>query len=262
MDGTVMTMMAQTPRTQVDWNYVGAVAGAGVMTGCDAKQEWLLPWWWTHYSSCNTLPVVFIDYGMSASVRNWCCERGRVVTVPFKGNIMHAKPLALLRSPFEKTLWVDADCEVCACVQPILDAVGAGVVGVCHDPFHPTVAKSMDRRYIPVSSGTMVFHRDDPTIRAWALAMLAHPEYRDDQVALNTLHMLDRFCVLPRRFQWLRLDETQTRLLEPAIIRHWTGPAGKAAVQAMMAREGLIAPAVKLAVIEDEPPSEALKEHK
>ena len=239
-------MITRQPKSLVDWNYSAPVSGCGIITGADANQEWLLPWWWVNYSAHNQLPVVFVDYGMSPKFRDWCAERGRVVRVDTSTTpVMQAKPLALLRSPFEKTLWLDADCEVLASVQPILDAVGTGVVGVSHDPFYAPVATHLSRRYVPVTSGLVVYSRDDAMISAWAAAALQHPGIHSDQVALNALHAMDRFCILPRRFHWLRLDENATVVTEPPLVRHWSGSVGKAHIEAEMIRAGLLRPKPK-----------------
>lgn len=241
-----MPMVMRHPKSVVDWNYAAPVNGCGIVTGTDTNQEWLLPWWWTNYSAYNTLPVVFIDYGMSPKYRDWCSERGRVVRVDIgKVQALQAKPLALLRSPFEKTLWMDADCEVMASVQPILDAVGTGVVGVFHDPFYGPVTATLNRRYVPVTAGLVVYGRDDPMISSWAAAVLQNPGIHGDQVALNALHPLDRFCILPRRFHWLRLDEATTTVTEPPLVRHWSGLEGKTHIAAETVRMGLPGPRPK-----------------
>src|SRR5689334_9119639 len=51
----------------------------GVIVGCDLYQEWLLLWWWSHYSSHNAIPVAFVDMGMSEEGALWCKERGEYI---------------------------------------------------------------------------------------------------------------------------------------------------------------------------------------
>ena len=54
----------------------------GIVVGADLTQEWLLPWWWSHYSRFNSLPVAFIDFGMSDEMKKWCQERGELIPLP------------------------------------------------------------------------------------------------------------------------------------------------------------------------------------
>jgi hypothetical protein len=123
----------------------------GVMTGCDARQEWLLPWWWRHYRRHNDYPVAFADLGMTPAARAWCAQRGSVVDVgpvaqPFEAVQAQAgkpvppgwfaKPLAILRSPFRWTLWLDADCEVRGPLAEAFAYADRGLA-VTPDPYYP-----------------------------------------------------------------------------------------------------------------------------
>jgi len=51
----------------------------GVLTGCNAEQEWMLKWWWGNYSKQNNYPVTFCDFGMSLGARKWCETKGNVL---------------------------------------------------------------------------------------------------------------------------------------------------------------------------------------
>lgn len=53
----------------------------GVITGCNQNHEWLLKGWWHHFSKHNTLPVAFVDFGMSASAKAWCEKKGQVISM-------------------------------------------------------------------------------------------------------------------------------------------------------------------------------------
>ncbi len=120
----------------------------GVLVGCDRNQEWLLPWWWEHYSRHNAYPVAFMDFGMSEEGKTWCRHRGQYLRLkPTKARILgknqlppatqsswenhygrkiwsrrriwFKKPFALLQSPFEKTIWLDLDCQVRKSLEPL-----------------------------------------------------------------------------------------------------------------------------------------------
>lgn len=50
-----------------------------IVVVCSKDKEWMLPWWWMHYHYHNSLPVTFIDQGMSAAAKQWCAKRGVVL---------------------------------------------------------------------------------------------------------------------------------------------------------------------------------------
>jgi hypothetical protein len=122
---------------------VESVEGAGVIAGCDESQEWLLYWFYSHFRKHNpTCPIAFADFGMSSQARKWCLKHGTLFKVPelsnsipeqsgfsFQGDlweewkldrsqlwperlVWNRKPLAIAQSPFERTLWLDLDCQV------------------------------------------------------------------------------------------------------------------------------------------------------
>ena len=114
----------------------------GVITGADRQQEWMLPWWWDCYRKYNMLPVAFADFGMTEQACAWCRERGEVFRVEFpeecyvpksaipperiaiwesiyrperlwiSRKAWFMKPIAMLMSPFSRSVWIDLDCEV------------------------------------------------------------------------------------------------------------------------------------------------------
>ena len=113
----------------------------GILVATDVFQEWLLPWWWDHYSEHNTYPVAFVDLGMGEEMKEWCREHGELICLRIANVFVteqeeievhcikeweriygkhfwpsrcawFKKPLACLQSPFRHTLWLDLDCEV------------------------------------------------------------------------------------------------------------------------------------------------------
>ena len=113
----------------------------GVIVGCDLHQQWLLPWWWKHYSAHNSYPVAFIDFGMSKEALDWCKQRGTCLALPslshslsLKNDVPSSlqasweerygkgfwirreawfkKPFSLLLCPFSTGLWIDIDCRI------------------------------------------------------------------------------------------------------------------------------------------------------
>jgi hypothetical protein len=63
--------------------------------------------------SGSSLPVAFVDGGMSDKRRAWCDKRGHLVSVEHIDLPRSwRKPEALHLTPFERTLWLELDCEV------------------------------------------------------------------------------------------------------------------------------------------------------
>lgn len=131
-----------------EWN--PKAFGDGVIVGTDEKQEWMLKWWWDHYSKHNSYPVTFFDLGMSKSARNWCETKGNILSFSFPegwikpkeeisekerlewekkypGELWEgrtewfAKPFLLLKSPYQRTVWMDLDCEVRRPIDKLFD---------------------------------------------------------------------------------------------------------------------------------------------
>ena len=81
----------------------------GIIVGCDANQEWLLPWWWEHYSAWNRYPVVFIDFGMTTEGIAFCQQRGSCLPLGpillMEKSIRSFKKRAIWEQHYGKALW-------------------------------------------------------------------------------------------------------------------------------------------------------------
>ena len=149
------------------WNKEISPQGDGLIVASDITQEWLLPWWWGHYSLHNSYPVTFVDLGMSQEMRAWCKERGNFITlgvpdifVKVKEEIKdplvrdweslygrkfwprrHAwfkKPMACLKSPYLRTIWCDLDCEVRGPLQALFDfCENSSGIALAHEKYNP-----------------------------------------------------------------------------------------------------------------------------
>lgn len=109
----------------------------GVLVAANFEQEWMLKWWYNHYTMLNDYPICFADFGMSKSALNWCKTKGLVISIDasisptgispqkeklfkklYYGDVHEGrkawflKPFAMQKSPFEKTIWIDVDCKV------------------------------------------------------------------------------------------------------------------------------------------------------
>jgi hypothetical protein len=249
----------------LSWNTLEPIKGSGIIAGCDAAQEWMLPWWWEKYSESNTLPVTFFDFGLSAQARAFCKERGSLVDLflpetftpqqhqvpsslqtlwkdtfewnddPFWWNKRmkcHYKPFALLMSPYEHTLWVDVDCEVCADLTSLLTTISSKDT-IYMTPRTEATQKSYLEQGITLpeevgyNSGVIGFHYRSELILRWAEKTLTeHPFFISDEDLFSRLAFLEKWDVehLDQNFNWL----PHFRGFHPeAKINHWVGNSGK-----------------------------------
>ena len=209
----------------------------GIVVGCDRNQEWLLPWWWKHYSEHNTYPVVFMDFGLSPEALAWCKERGTCVDLstvdpkqflkipespikekwesrcgPELWNERHAwfkKPFACFYSPFESSIWLDLDCEVRGDLAPIFNCLGLGAeIAISKESqsiqeLHQNLGFLLPGE-INYNSGVIAFKKG-AAIDFWLEQTVCHNEqFIGDQQALSRAIFLKPFSLveLPAAFNW------------------------------------------------------------
>ena len=54
---------------------------SGILVASDREAEWLLPWWIELYRACNTLPIAFVDLGMTSEACAFCKAHGSIITL-------------------------------------------------------------------------------------------------------------------------------------------------------------------------------------
>ncbi len=219
----------------------------GIVVGADLTQEWLLPWWWKHYSTCNSYPVAFVDFGMSEKMKAWCREHGELIPLlvadvfvaerheidPVLVGEMegacgknfwpcrHAwfkKPLACLQSPFRTSIWIDLDCQVRGSISKLFDCC-EGSLAIAVDSCHP----------LSYNSGVMVFKHGLNVIETWAdHAFERNHEFRGDQDLLSAIIDEQNVTIteIPAIYNWSRCNQSNPE----AVILHWHGPQGKSEI--------------------------------
>lgn len=224
----------------------------GVIVGSDQSQEWLLPWWWSHYTRHNQHPVAFIDFGMTAKMKQWCQERGDLIRlgladlfVKEKEEILSStaenwetkygeqfwisrgawfkKPFACMKSPFKRTVWIDLDCEIKGSMTPLF----------LFSKHSSQIALAKDRAAssLPIyNSGVIAFQKGAPLIEQWALeSERQNGDFRTDQDLLSQL-IFDqglKICELPLIYNWnIGYGENPD-----SVIDHWVGEIGKLALK-------------------------------
>jgi len=239
------------------------ICSEGVIVGCDEKQEWLLSWWWNHYSAHNTYPVTFFDFGLTPAQKKWCKERGRLLSLTesdfikerdeIRSTLVNAwekrypdkfwesrkawfkKPMACLQSPYRKTIWVDLDCEIVKSLTPLFHASDPAKIGLAKDRTAPAPLYSI------YNSGVIVFPSHHPLLLEWARqAMEKNHLFRGDQDLLSAIVSKNPDCIyeLDPIFNWSIASGQH----QDIAVYHWMGDAAKAILQSKIALDQLIFP--------------------
>jgi hypothetical protein len=228
-----------------------------VITGTDAAQEWLLPWWWSRYQETNDLPVTFCDFGMTKEARLWCQERGEVVEVnptlsiaskdmvndgsipEWEGSCWYLesvwdlrkawfkKPFALLHSRYEKAIWIDLDCEILQKIDRAFEycsfeseiAMVRELEHLEYPRFHPKLI---------YNGGVIVFNHGASIIEAWVNKVIEQNHiFVSDDVALSHLIWEKKLEIveIPPEYNW-RINHIRPLKFETVIL-HWIGKKGK-----------------------------------
>ena len=215
----------------------------GIIVGCDQSQEWLLPWWWDHFSKQNRYPVTFIDFGMSAEKKRWCHKRGELISLNMSDVFVRdrdevaialseaweqhygkdfwgarkawfRKPFACLHTPYERSIWLDLDCQVIGSLAKLFDACD-----------HPSgLALCLDKNAPGYNSGVIVFRKNAPMLQEWAKQSLEKNSlFRGDQDLLTDLIGKRAIGELPITYNW----PFNYGANPDALIIHWIGATGK-----------------------------------
>ncbi|MEI6241809.1 MAG: hypothetical protein WCP39_00190 [Chlamydiota bacterium] len=250
-------MIKQTKKNLLGWT--ASTEERGVIVGSDKNQEWMLPWWYYHYHQHNTLPITFIDFGMSKKALSWCKERGEIVTFreeipitpkeqipknlqkewtnPVYPNIWKSrnawfkKPLACLYSPYKKTIWIDLDCQVLRPLNHLFAFV--------EKEHSVSVTKHITCDLLNVkrwayNSGVVVFYHGSPIIQEWAKKAIAenHLWFADDFLLTDLINQKkEKFIELPPFFNWMYFDQKNSNPDLPIHIIHYYSAAGKKIIQ-------------------------------
>jgi len=207
----------------------------GIIVGCDCNQEWLLPWWWEHYTRFNSYPVAFIDFGMSKTAAAWCREKGQYLILPSSSPLkevapqikeqwenrlgsgiwhfrpaLFKKPLAFLQSPFPLSCWIDLDCEIRGNLEPLFSSLALGTeIALVREPeYVQEKDRSQNLNFpdeISYNSGVVAFRQRAEILEAWAkTALNDNQAYISDQNALSRAIYLHspRLVELPNIYNW------------------------------------------------------------
>jgi hypothetical protein len=219
----------------------------GVLVGCDQNQEWMLEWWWSHYSEHNCYPVAFVDFGMSPEAKKRCQNKGHWIALDAPRNFVFPKsliaqelieewekiygkelwkgrekwfykPFALQETPFDETIWVDLDCEIKGPLAPLFQKI--------HTHSKMALARDHHSDEEVYNSGVIAYHKTSPLLALWTELCYRHNDrFLGDQDALTHLIHQEHIEVaeLPSKYNWVIRDGINFE----AIILHWAGKWGK-----------------------------------
>lgn len=216
----------------------------GVVVGADAQQQELLPWWWINYKLHNKTPLAIADFGMDETYSAWCKERAPVISLKntLGKKAWFKKPGAILHSPFDTTLWIDADCLVREDISPLFDLeLGDLGLAMAEEPDFITNAWQQ-RGWVPpcapvYNSGVVLMKKSSSLLIPWVQAS-EQGTFRGDQEALSTLLFTAKKkpVLLPKEYNWLA--NTEKTFNKHAHILHMTGSVLKAVLK-MTQQKGL-----------------------
>ena len=250
------------------WTDQPEIKGDGVIVGCDANQEWLLSWWWLNYQMQNIeYPVTFFDFGdMSSAAKEWCKKRGLLKSLPnvdiekliikkeevstHRAEIWEShlildvwkarsawfkKPFACLHTPYERTIWLDLDCQVHRSIAPLFP--------FCDTPHKVSMVKEPEfilqihresgevlKGEIEYNSGAIAFKHGAELISDWfKMCLESNAILRGDQEAFS--RMLHEKGVIitpfPEHFSQRACYADAIKDVYPrnqaVIILHWCG---------------------------------------
>lgn len=222
---------------------------SGILTGCNENHEWMLKWWWNHYSKHNNYPVTFCDLGMTPSARTFCASKGNVLTpklsftvtshpeAPWKTEVPHyhlahrplwfLKPFAFIQSPYQRSLWLDTDCEVKGSLKPLIE-LPLSSAKVAIKEYSSEASKKKRKKHIihpkadMASSGVFLFEKGSPLLEAWIeYIQMHHPIEFSEDAALSNLLLQKPFDIVhfPKKYNY----EDPGVPLPNTVIRHHIG---------------------------------------
>ena len=232
----------------------------GIVVAATHHLEWILPWWWINYKAHNDLPVAFFDLGLSEKAKDWCKQRGSLISLDIPDSLVFGKekvdplladlwekvigsgiwdirlkwfkkPFVLTESPFLKTIWIDLDCEIKTSLTSLF-LLCENEAGFCIGKEPEALQKGLLSlkltlpEEITYNSGVVVYKKGAPILNRWKKEVLERNHfYIGDQEALSRILFLEKynFTELPQEYNW-------DRGLGPnpnALIFHWHGQKGK-----------------------------------
>lgn len=207
------------------------------LTGCDQNTEWMLQWFFDHYLKHNNIPIVFANFGVSEEILNVISP---IVyhTIDLSRSIetgWFKKPRAMIECSkiFEKTCWIDTDCQVHGNISGVFDHVVPEKLAMVEDK--PWSMRSGQTWH---NSGVVAFEKTPSILTQWALKSV-RTKNRGDQEILHDMidSPLKRLMYiedLPNKYNVLRVQHIDKSIPDETLVEHWTGEKGKNRIKKMI----------------------------
>jgi hypothetical protein len=161
-----------------------ALMHKGILVAVDSYSEWLLAGWWATYSQYNNYPVCFVNLGMSKKSLVWAQEKGMVIQPSIIGGKALTKPLILQLSPFQETIWIELNCEVCG---PL-----AGLFEELTEDQEIGLSFEKNDKGMMVNSSVVVFKQNTVLLTRWVEKSLKnHPLSQQDHYFFQSIFEID-----------------------------------------------------------------------
>ncbi len=244
------------------WSTTPPKEKRGIIVGCNAGMERLLPWWWENYNKTNTFPVTFFDFGMSKKALKWCSERGTTVqlklpfslfakrlkcpeiwekemrrfgkynTAQYRRLSWFKKTFVYLNTPYQQTIWMDLDCQVNENLEELfLYSDHPSQMAIANERHNKWKMKteegwkaSVDNAY---NSGVISYRHGCQIIEDWTLAVINSDNFYlgDQDLLCNVIEKSSvKPNILPNSFNWIVNEHKQN---PHAHILHYAGKARK-----------------------------------
>jgi len=208
------------------------------ITGCDSKTEWMLEWFTKNYRQHNTTPLVFVDFGVSASMKTDLSFMGfsDIYTLPKQQSEgWFYKPAAIqeVTKFYDEVVWLDTDIHVRGDMAGVFDYIENNKLCMCEDRGWSS------RRGEKWHNSGLVGVRGNPQILQDWVSQCRSTNDQGDQEVLHEMvreSPMKRMLSIsdaPAKYNYLRLDYIDNRSGE-IVGMHWTGYKGKLEIQKMI----------------------------
>ncbi len=223
-----------------DWSL--STMDVGVVVGVVGGQEDLVPFFVENYLRQNSLPILWVDFGVSARCIRLLKSLGRVLCCSDHRSMgWLRKPFAILQSPFERMIWLDLDIEVKGNLLSYLEMGKSAELMAGEDYCNPPAfRKNLPEEAVLWDTGVLVVKSGCQLIIDWARLIRESNVKRftgDHEAFSLAVHRSGRpvFCI-PHEFHAMRLDPRNLKQDGGKLTFHWTGPQGKNVIRSMSRR--------------------------
>jgi hypothetical protein len=211
-----------------------------IVTGCDEKTEWQLPWFLDNYFKHNTIPIAVANFGMSEEMKKRVYDRAGVfcymdINKDYENYDIgwFHKPAAMLSAPGHNVFWIDTDCEILGNIENMFRYIQPNKLTMAID--RPWLKRRKEEWH---NSGVVGFHQKPDILKQWAETVKRNPAVGDQEVLhsmLNPITMIAYIAELPNIYNWLRLQVEHDDEDNPnKKIMHWTGEKGNDRIRGKM----------------------------